>query len=59
MNGGEMLTSKALAGYLTTSGGRRLAFAVFVNGVHTRSSADRDRIGQTLGKICEIVHAAL
>ncbi|HEV3025394.1 MAG TPA: D-alanyl-D-alanine carboxypeptidase/D-alanyl-D-alanine-endopeptidase [Pirellulales bacterium] len=59
MNGGEMLTSKALAGYLTTSGGRRLAFAVFVNNVHTRSSADRDRIGQTLGKICEIVHTAL
>jgi D-alanyl-D-alanine carboxypeptidase/D-alanyl-D-alanine-endopeptidase (penicillin-binding protein 4) len=59
MNGGELLTSKALAGYLTTSSGRRLAFAVFVNNVHTRSPADRDGIGQALGKFCEIVHAAL
>ncbi|HUY36094.1 MAG TPA: D-alanyl-D-alanine carboxypeptidase/D-alanyl-D-alanine-endopeptidase [Pirellulales bacterium] len=59
MNGGELLTSKALAGYLTASSGRRLAFAMFVNNVHTRSAADREKVGQTLGKICEIVHEAL
>jgi len=59
MNGGELLTSKALAGYLTAKSGRKLAFALFVNNVHTRSAADRDKIGQALGKICEIVHEAM
>jgi len=59
MNGGELLTSKALSGYLTAKSGRRLAFAIFVNNVHTRSAADRERVGQALGKICEIAHEAL
>ena len=31
MNGATLLTSKALAGYLTTANGRHLTFAVFVN----------------------------
>ncbi len=55
MNSGELLTSKALAGYLTTAKGRELAFAMFVNHVHTKGSADREKVGQTLGKLCEII----
>lgn len=51
-----LLTSKALAGYLDTASGRRLAFAVFVNGVHLKDGIDTKRIGSDLGKLCEIVH---
>jgi D-alanyl-D-alanine carboxypeptidase/D-alanyl-D-alanine-endopeptidase (penicillin-binding protein 4) len=58
MNGGELLTSKALAGYLTGAKGRELAFALFVNHVHTKSSADREKVGKTLGKLCEIIYEA-
>jgi D-alanyl-D-alanine carboxypeptidase/D-alanyl-D-alanine-endopeptidase (penicillin-binding protein 4) len=50
-----LLTSKALAGYLDTAGGRRLAFAVFVNGVHLKDGLDTKQVGRDLGKLCEIV----
>jgi D-alanyl-D-alanine carboxypeptidase/D-alanyl-D-alanine-endopeptidase (penicillin-binding protein 4) len=56
MNGRELLTSKALAGYMTTSGGRRLALALYVNNVHLASSEETTRIGQTLGRLCEIAY---
>src|SRR5581483_3748023 len=56
MNGNYLLTSKALAGYATTAGGRQLALAIFVNNVHLREPGDRDRIGQTLGTICEAIY---
>lgn len=52
-----LLTSKALAGYLTTSKGRRLAFAAFINGVHLKDGLDTKRLGSDLGRLCEIVHA--
>lgn len=58
MNGGELLTSKALAGYLTTAKGREVAFALFVNHVHTKNSAEREQVGKTLGKLCEILYQA-
>jgi D-alanyl-D-alanine carboxypeptidase/D-alanyl-D-alanine-endopeptidase (penicillin-binding protein 4) len=51
-----LLTSKALAGYLDTSGGKRLAFAAFVNGVHLKDGLDTKRLGSDLGQLCEIVH---
>lgn len=57
MNGGHLLTSKALAGYMTTEKDRKLAFALFVNHVHTNSSADREQVGKTLGRLCEIIYA--
>lgn len=50
-------TSKALAGYLTTAKGKRLAFAAFVNGVHMTPGIDAKRLGSDLGRLCEIVHA--
>lgn len=56
MNARYLLTSKALAGYLTTAGDRRLVFALYVNNVHLASSADAARIGRELGRLCEIIH---
>ena len=52
-----LFTSKALAGYLTTAKGRRLAFAAFINGVHLKDGLDTKRLGSDLGRLCEIVHA--
>lgn len=51
-----LCTSKAIAGYLTTAKGQRLAFAAFVNGVHMKDSITTTRLGSDLGKLCEIVH---
>ena len=51
-----LLTSKALAGYMTTASGRKLAFAAFVNGVHMKDAVDTKRVGRDLGTLCEIVH---
>lgn len=58
MNGGAILTSKALAGYMTASSGRRLAFAVFVNNLHTKNGDDRERVGKALGQLCQIIYSA-
>jgi D-alanyl-D-alanine carboxypeptidase/D-alanyl-D-alanine-endopeptidase (penicillin-binding protein 4) len=59
MNGGSLLTSKALAGYLESSRGRKLLFAVFVNNVHLRGGLEARSIGKDLGKVAEIVHKSL
>jgi D-alanyl-D-alanine carboxypeptidase/D-alanyl-D-alanine-endopeptidase (penicillin-binding protein 4) len=55
MNGTSILNSKALAGYATTSSGKRLALSLVVNQVQIAKSDDRERIGQVLGKICEVI----
>jgi len=51
-----LCTSKAIAGYMTTAKGERLAFAAFVNGVHMKDGITTTRLGSDLGKLCEIVH---
>lgn len=56
MNDKSLLTSKALAGYMVTAKGRRLAFAAFVNNVHLRDGVETKTIGRDLGRIAEIVH---
>src|SRR4029079_13357772 len=56
LQGNSLLTSKALAGYMTTAKGRKLAFAAFVNGVHLRDGSDTKKIGGDLGKLAEIVY---
>lgn len=56
MNSRTLLTSKALAGYLTTKDDRKLAFALYVNNVHLRDGVDAKSIGRDLGRICEILH---
>jgi D-alanyl-D-alanine carboxypeptidase/D-alanyl-D-alanine-endopeptidase (penicillin-binding protein 4) len=58
MNNRFLLNSKALAGYLTTSRGRKLAFAMFVNHTHMEKSSDSTREGKTLGRLCEIIYAS-
>lgn len=50
-----LLTSKALAGYLTAKSGRRLAFCFLVNGVHLKQLEERNKIGKTLGQLAELV----
>jgi len=55
MNDTTLLTSKALAGYLTTAKGRRLAFAMFVNLTHLPKGAEPTREGRMLGHLCEII----
>jgi D-alanyl-D-alanine carboxypeptidase/D-alanyl-D-alanine-endopeptidase (penicillin-binding protein 4) len=57
MNGRFVVTSKALAGYMTTSHDRRLAFAMFVNNTHIQKSSETSREGKTLGRLCEIIVA--
>jgi serine-type D-Ala-D-Ala carboxypeptidase/endopeptidase (penicillin-binding protein 4) len=55
MNGRFFLASKALAGYLETRSGRRLAVAFFVNKTFVDSPDQTAREGKMLGRLCEIV----
>jgi len=55
-NDRRLLTSKALAGTLTTRGGRRLTFAFFVNNVPLPADVTTSREGRALGHLCEILH---
>lgn len=59
MNERYLLTSKALAGYMTTASERRLAFSLVVNNVHLESGSQTADIGRALGRLCEIIHDAL
>lgn len=63
LNGKIVLTSKALAGYLETAGGRPLIFACFVNNVGLdapspgRSISDATAAaGRVMGKLCEVLY---
>ena len=56
MNSATLMTSKALAGYMTTAKGRTLVFALFVNNAHIRDGITTKTFGDDLGKICEIVY---
>jgi len=56
LNNRVLLTSKALAGYLTTARGRRLSFAMFVNNVPLPQGVTPSREGRVLGQLCEILH---
>lgn len=55
LNDSSLLTSKALAGYMTTADDRRLAFALFVNMVHLRDGVTTRSIGKDLGRLAEIL----
>jgi D-alanyl-D-alanine carboxypeptidase/D-alanyl-D-alanine-endopeptidase (penicillin-binding protein 4) len=56
MNDRFLLTSKALAGYMTTARNRKLAFALFVNHTHLDRAGDTAREGKVLGRLCELVY---
>lgn len=59
MNGTFVLTSKAIAGWLTARSGRELLFCFVVNGVHLAQESDADKIGMELGRLCELAFEAL
>jgi len=54
MNGRHLLASKALAGYLTTTSGRRLVLGLYVNNVHLDDTASTARVGRDLGRLCDV-----
>jgi serine-type D-Ala-D-Ala carboxypeptidase/endopeptidase (penicillin-binding protein 4) len=56
LNNRTLLTAKGLAGYMTTSRGRRLTFALFVNNVPLPEGVPPSREGRALGHLCEILH---
>jgi serine-type D-Ala-D-Ala carboxypeptidase/endopeptidase (penicillin-binding protein 4) len=56
LNGRYLLTSKSLAGTMTTARGRRLTFAIFVNNVPLPRGVTPSREGRVLGQLCEILH---
>ena len=58
LNGNLLLTSKALAGYLTTAQSRRLIVALVVNNVPLAKDEEVAKVGATLGRLCEIIHEA-
>jgi len=58
MNDRVLLTSKALAGTMTTAAGRRLALAMFVNNTHLDKTSETIREGKTLGRLCEVIYEA-
>jgi len=56
VNDRYLLLAKGLAGYIDTSKGQRLAFALYANNIHLDSTDDLAGIGKAFGKICEIIY---
>lgn len=56
LNDRNLLRSKALAGVMTTSKGRHLTFAMFVNDVPLPKGVPTSREGKVLGHLCEIIY---
>jgi serine-type D-Ala-D-Ala carboxypeptidase/endopeptidase (penicillin-binding protein 4) len=56
LNGRSLLTSKAIAGVMTTQSGRDLTFAMFVNDVPLPAGEQPAREGKVLGKLAELVY---
>lgn len=59
LDGGYLLQSKALAGYMTAASGRRVAFAFFVNNAQIDNAEGTAAAGRTLGQICELIQTEL
>jgi D-alanyl-D-alanine carboxypeptidase/D-alanyl-D-alanine-endopeptidase (penicillin-binding protein 4) len=56
MNNRSLLTSKSLAGTMTTAGGRPLTLAIFVNRVPLPRATPPTREGKVMGRLCEIIY---
>jgi D-alanyl-D-alanine carboxypeptidase/D-alanyl-D-alanine-endopeptidase (penicillin-binding protein 4) len=56
LNDRPLLRSKALAGTMTTAGGRGLVLALFVNDVPLPKGVGSTREGKVLGRLCEILY---
>jgi D-alanyl-D-alanine carboxypeptidase/D-alanyl-D-alanine-endopeptidase (penicillin-binding protein 4) len=59
LNDSFLLTSKALAGYMTTSHNRELAFAIFLNNGKLDHADETAQEGRLLGHLCEIIYEGL
>jgi D-alanyl-D-alanine carboxypeptidase/D-alanyl-D-alanine-endopeptidase (penicillin-binding protein 4) len=59
MNNRPFLKSKALAGAMTTKGGRELLYVMMVNDVPLQPGGTASRVGKVLGRLCEIVYEGL
>jgi D-alanyl-D-alanine carboxypeptidase/D-alanyl-D-alanine-endopeptidase (penicillin-binding protein 4) len=55
-NDRSLLTSKAVAGVMTTAAGRRLVFVMFVNNVPLAPGTSTTREAKALGRLCEIIY---
>ncbi len=58
LNDHFLVTSKALAGYLTAKSGRELVFSFVVTGVDIDKAPETKTIGKVLAHLCEIVQQA-
>jgi D-alanyl-D-alanine carboxypeptidase/D-alanyl-D-alanine-endopeptidase (penicillin-binding protein 4) len=58
MNDHFLVTSKALAGYLTAKSGRELVFSFVVSGVQIEKPTETKTIAKALARLCEIVQQA-
>jgi D-alanyl-D-alanine carboxypeptidase/D-alanyl-D-alanine-endopeptidase (penicillin-binding protein 4) len=56
MNDRGLLTSKALAGTMTSAGGRPLIVAIFVNKVPLPKGVLPTREGKVIGRLCEVIY---
>jgi serine-type D-Ala-D-Ala carboxypeptidase/endopeptidase (penicillin-binding protein 4) len=56
MGNRDLLSSKALAGYMTTAKGRDLTIAFFINAVPLPAGVTAIREGKMLGQLCEIAY---
>ena len=61
LNRRGLVTGKGLAGYVTTSNGRHMAFAVFVNNVSVPDEPDAIKrlAGQALGEVAAAIYDAV
>ena len=57
LNNRPIMIAKGLAGYMTTTEGRQLAFALYVNNTPMQTIDDLGRIGNDQGRICEVIYA--
>jgi D-alanyl-D-alanine carboxypeptidase/D-alanyl-D-alanine-endopeptidase (penicillin-binding protein 4) len=55
LNDHFLVTSKALAGYLTAKSGRQLVFSFVVTNVQVEKAADAKTVAKALAHLCEII----
>jgi D-alanyl-D-alanine carboxypeptidase/D-alanyl-D-alanine-endopeptidase (penicillin-binding protein 4) len=58
LNGTRLLTSKALAGYMTAKSGRKLVLSLVLNNRMLTDADGINREGRTLGRVCEAIYEA-
>ncbi|HEV3300613.1 MAG TPA: D-alanyl-D-alanine carboxypeptidase/D-alanyl-D-alanine-endopeptidase [Planctomycetaceae bacterium] len=58
LNDHFLVTSKALAGYLTAKSGRELVFSFVVTGVEIEKARQTKAIAKVLARVCEIIQQA-